>query len=194
MALDDNALVTLAAQKVYMKKTDSDDDSLLEVLINSVSDFFDAYVRFQLKQKTYTNLYLDGNGAVELWLPFYPVADISSVIEIDSIGTEETLTEGKGNDYIVYEDKGLLVRRDENWVDDYKSIKIPSCKGGFATIPDELQLACKQQVAVEYQRLTKKEWGETSRSFPDGSVTTTIEENLLPYVEEVLKRYRRILI
>jgi hypothetical protein len=51
-----------------------------------------------------------------------------------------------------------------------------------------------QQIAVEFQRQQKKEWGETSRSFGDGSISTMTEEELLPYVKEVLKKYRRLTI
>lgn len=271
MSLEDNALATVTGQKAYMKKADTADNSLLELLINSVSAFFDNYVGFQLRQKAYTDLYLDGNGQEELWLPFYPVAGITSLKENDI-----ALTEGADEDYIEYSEEGLLVRVGI-WLKGRKKIKI-TCKGGFkllekyhfdsgstepavgdtlqgATgsyegvltkivvtggtwaggdaegwiefvsvtgafedneninikdgaaniltinepdsiilIPKDLQLACMQQCAVEFQRLTKKEWGETSRSFPDGSVSTSIEENLLSYVKEVLDRYRRVVI
>jgi thiamine pyrophosphate-dependent acetolactate synthase large subunit-like protein len=61
-------------------------------------------------------------------------------------------------------------------------------------IPRDLELAVMQQIAVEFQRQQKKEWGETSRSFGDGSISTMTEEELLPYVKEVLKKYRRLTI
>lgn len=184
--LDENALITLEDLKTYLEKSDDNHDPILEMIINSVSSFFDKYVDFQLKQKTYTDLYLDGNGQEELWLSFYPVASITSLKENDI-----ALTEGTDEDYIQYLEEGLLVRIGV-WLKGRKKIKI-SCSGGFATIPKDLQLACMQQCAVEFQRLTKKEWGETSRSFPDGSVSISIEENLLSYVKEVLDRYRRII-
>ncbi len=59
-------------------------------------------------------------------------------------------------------------------------------------VPKDLELACMQQIAVEFQRQQKKEWGETSRSFGDGSISTMTEEELLPYVKMVLEKYRRI--
>lgn len=59
-------------------------------------------------------------------------------------------------------------------------------------VPRDLELACMQQVAVEFQRQQKSEWGETSRSFPDGSVTTMSEDEMLSYVKKVLEKYRRV--
>lgn len=192
MALDSNALVTLADTKTYLQISDTKYDTILEMLINAVSTMFDNYVGFQIKKKTYTDLLLDGNGAVEFWLPFYPVTNITSLKEIDSDGSEETLTEGKNNDYIVDEDKGLLIRRDTVWIDDYDSIKI-SCDGGYETIPKDLQQACFLQVAASFQKFKNKTWGEGSRTFPDGSISI-LETELLSEVKVILNKYRRVLL
>lgn len=84
--------------------------------------------------------------------------------------------------------------------EDNETVKVDGGAGNVMTvnepydiirIPKDLELACMQQVAVEFQRQQKKEWGETSRSFADGSVSITTEEELLPYVAKVLKKYRR---
>jgi len=54
-----------------------------------------------------------------------------------------------------------------------------------------LELACMKQVAKEWKRQHKQEWGETSRSMGEGSVSIEITE-LLEDVKTNLDRYRRL--
>jgi len=58
-------------------------------------------------------------------------------------------------------------------------------------IPKDLQLAVFKQVAFEFKRYVQQDWGESSRSFPDGSVSF-IEKDLLPSVNTILERYRKL--
>lgn len=57
-------------------------------------------------------------------------------------------------------------------------------------IPGDLMLAAMMQIGRAYKEQDKQEWGETSRSFGDGSIGLVTEE-LLPYVIEVLERYKK---
>lgn len=271
MTLENNALVTLARQKTYLQEETSDHDTILEMLINGVSSFFDLFTeRTQLREQTYTNLLLDGNGKNRLYVPDFPINSISALEETDVALTEDT-------DFYVYSrhNQGYLKRNGDTWLAGHKNIdlsysagfkivekfyfdsggttipaigatlvgassaaegvitklvltsgtwaggdaagwvefssqtgtftdnELVNIDGGASNvmtvnepdtiirIPRDLELACMQQVAVEFQRQQKKEWGETSRSFGDGSVSTSIEEELLPYVKQVLEKYRR---
>jgi len=272
MTLENNALVTLARQKTYLQETGDTHDTELEMLINGVSSFFDLFTdRTQLRQATYTNLLLDGNGKNRLYVPDFPINSISALEETDVALTEDT-------DFYVYSrhNQGYLKRNGDTWLAGHKNIdlsysagfqivekfyfdsggitipaiaatlvgadsaaegvnitklvltsgtwaggdaagwvefasqtgtfqdnELVNIDGGAANvmtvnepdtiirIPRDLELACMQQIAVEFQRQQKKEWGEISRSFGDGSVTTTTEEELLPYVKQVLEKYRR---
>lgn len=272
MSLETNALVTLARQKTYLKETGATHDTILEMLINGISSFFDLFTdRTQLREKHYTNLLLDGNGKNRLYIPDFPINHVDELLESDVELTEDT-------DFYVYSryNQGFLKRNGDTWLEGHKNIDI-TFGGGFhlvemfhfdsggvnipaigATlvgntsaaegevskltllsgiwadgdavgeveflsitgtfqdnetvkvdggagnvmtvnepydiirVPRDLELACMQQVAVEFQRQQKDEWGETSRSFPDGSVTTMSEEELLPYVKRVLEKYRRV--
>ena len=272
MTLQNNALVTLARQKTYLKIDNTDHNTILEMLINGVSSMFDLFAdRTQLRAQTYANLLLDGNGQNRLYVPDFPINSVSALEESDEALTEDT-------DFYVYSrhNQGFLKRNGDNWLEGHKNIdlsynagfqiveKINFDSGGttipaigatlvgassaatgvsitkivvtsgtwaggdaagwieFASatgtftdnelvnisgggsnvmtvnepntiirIPRDLELACMQQIAVEFQRQQKKEWGEVSRSFGDGSVTTMTEEDLLPYVMSVLMKYRR---
>ena len=272
MSIADNALVTLARQKTYLKETGSTHDAIIEMLIDGISSFFDLFTeRTQLRETTYTNLLLDGNGKNRLYVPDFPINSITALEESDVELTEDT-------DFFVYSrhNQGYLKRNGNNWLAGHKNIDLSYCAGfhskamihfdsggvvipaigdtligktsdaegelskltllsgtwagadaageaeflsitgtfednedvkvdegsgnvmtvnepyAIIRIPKDLELACMQQVAVEFQRQQKKEWGETSRSFGDGSISTMTEEELLPYVKMVLEKYRRI--
>lgn len=58
-------------------------------------------------------------------------------------------------------------------------------------IPKDLELACMKQVAKEWKRQDKQEWGELSRSFGEGSISISIGE-LLDDVKATLDRYRNL--
>lgn len=57
-------------------------------------------------------------------------------------------------------------------------------------IPGDLKLAAMMQIARAWKEQDKEEWGESSRSMPDGSISL-ITEDLLPFVAEVLERYKK---
>lgn len=61
MALASNALTTVADVKTYMGITSSTDDTLIETLVNNVSDQIERYCDREFKEKTFTE-YLDGRG------------------------------------------------------------------------------------------------------------------------------------
>lgn len=272
MTLESNALVTLARQKTYMLEESSDHDTILEMLINGVSSFFDLFAdRTTLREQAYSNVLLDGNGKNRLYVPDFPINSITALEESDVALTEDT-------DFYVYSryNQGYLKRNGDNWLEGHKNIDLSYSAGfkivekiyfdtgatepavgdtlqgatssaeGVVTkivitagewggvikasgwiefasitgtfqdneniniesgasgvmkvnepdaiirIPKDLELACMQQVAVEWKRAQKGEWGESSRSFPDGSVTTMSEEEMLPYVKRVLEKYRRV--
>jgi len=187
MALDANALVTLADQKTYLNISDSNSDSILEILINSVSTLINVYCERTLIETTYTDLYLDGNGEKEIQLPNWPVASITSLAE-----DETSLTEGLDEDYLLYtsDRAAYLWRYGDGWVDMHKGILI-TYVAGYSTVPKDLQLACFKQVAFEFHKWKNKDWGESSRSMADGSISVTTK-NLLEDVEETLQRYKAL--
>jgi len=273
MSLNANAIVTLQEQKAYQEETTTNQDSLLEILINAVSTFFEGLLRGQgsknLKETTYTNKYLNGSGKTYLLLPNFPILSISAITEAGATLTENT-------HFTVDYEWGILWKESGVWADIRRNIKITykagysdaykmnfdsgseepaigktltsvsgsgvmsaikvmsgtwvsglavgyvefvSITGEFANdetvdisggnsnvmtvnepagsakqysgIPDDLKLACMEQVAIEHKRATKKEHGELSRSFGEGSISKMTEKNLLPYVKDTLNKYTR---
>jgi len=273
MSLNANAVVTLQEQKTYQEESTTNQDSMLEILINAVSTFFEGLLRGQgsknLKETTYTDKYLNGSGKTYLLLPNFPILSISAITEAGATLTENT-------HFTVDYEWGILWKESGVWADIRRNIKI-TYKAGYSDaykmdfdlgseepaigktltsvsgsgvmsaikvtsgtwagtdavgyvefvsitgefkndetvditdgnsnvmtvnepagsakqysgIPDDLKLACMEQVAVEHKRATKKEHGELSRSFGEGSISKMTEENLLPYVREILNKYTR---
>jgi len=183
-----NALITVADFRGYVTDAVGVTKNAIETIINGISQEFDRFVGFVLKQATYTALYLDGNGEKYLPLPGYPAASLGTVTEDGTL-----LAEGLDDDYVLYtsDNDAYLQKISGVWLDGPKTELISTVKLGFATIPGDLILACLKQCAWEYQRMKRSEWGETSRSGEGGGSVSLVEPGLLPDVVAVLKRYRR---
>lgn len=183
-----NALITVADFRGYVTDAAAITKNVVETIINGISQEFDRFVGFVLKQATYTALYLDGNGEKYLPLPGYPAASLGTVTEDGTL-----LAEGLDDDYVLYtsDNDAYLQKIGGVWLDGPKTELISTVKLGFPTIPGDLILACLKQCAWEYQRMKRSEWGETSRSGEGGGSVSLVEPGLLPDVVAVLKRYRR---
>lgn len=198
MSLRATALVTVAAAKAYcgIETAITTWDSILETLIDGVSEAFNRSCDRTLAKATYTGAYLDGPGTRELVLPNFPVISITSVEEDDL-----ALTEGDEYDYLLYAESGILWRVGGDWLLGPKTVKITYTAGYIAipgageteSIPADLKLAALQQVAAEWQAIKNKSWGKLSDSGPDGASITRFESGqFLREVRQVLERYRRI--
>lgn len=65
-----------------MKKTDSDDDALLEILINVATDIIENHCGRRFLKTEYTNEVYDGSGSKGLLLKNYPI-DTSATFRLD---------------------------------------------------------------------------------------------------------------
>lgn len=184
------ALVRLDEAMGYIGKTSDEDSWLLDQLIEGVGVEFNAYTGRNLVTATYTNEVYDSIGGTTLWLKNYPIISGLAVTEDNT-----TLTLGANNDYISYNDEGKLVRVDDVWYAGNQTIQVTHTSGynattGNITLPPAIRVAALKQIGYEFGRFKKKDWGESSHSEGDASVSTT-QEGLLPDVKVVLDRYRR---
>ncbi len=76
MALAANAIVSLADVKAYLRITTSDDDSLLETLIDTASTRIESYCDRKIIEQTFRESY-NANGQRTLRLRNYPVSSIT---------------------------------------------------------------------------------------------------------------------
>jgi hypothetical protein len=186
------ALVSLADVKAYIGKETDEDTAVLETIINSVSAVFNGYTKRNLAKQTYTAVYLDGNGQERLYLPNWPITVVTSLYEDNVL-----MVAGENSNYLLYADDGYVLRMPSGavWMTGPKKIKITYdagyvCLTGTITLPFDLKFAALKQIAYEFSQYSKKTWGESARSFADGSISIEIP-GLLKDVQDILWRYRR---
>jgi len=145
MALDIYALVTLLQAKDYMKVEHTEEDTLIEDLINRATYYLEQrkYQR-ALKQRTFTDELYNGMGTKELRLSTFPVKSVSSVSYVDDGGNETTI-----DDYRIDEKRGILFRHG-GWLDGVSNYKI-TWVGGYDPIPYWLEQECLQLVSDWYE-------------------------------------------
>jgi hypothetical protein len=74
MAIKSNALTTVARTKTYLEITSSSRDTVIELMIDGVSDFIqNIYLGRSLERTTYTDEVYDGQGTESFTLKNYPV-------------------------------------------------------------------------------------------------------------------------
>jgi len=186
-------IITLPNLKTYLSESSSTFDTILAMLISAISEAIEKELGRSLIEATYTGIEITGNGSVFLYLPNWPVTTLTSLTEDDV-----ELYEGKDEDFRLYTAKGILEKLTGCWSTTPKGIVVTYKAGytisGTPTMPKDLQLMCYHKIARAWKEARSQGWGETSRSFPDGSVNT-IEAVLFDKEEmAILDNYRRTII
>jgi hypothetical protein len=179
MPLLANALTNLAAVKEYLKidATDTSQDNLLEGLINASSNAIENYCNSKLKEQTITEEY-DGTSSSNLFLNQMNLSSITS-ISIDGVTVDASEYKFRRN--------GIVVRLNSVWPRGILNTNV-TYKAGFATVPPDLELACKHLVNFYY----KTEISDFSRTFGDGMV---IRPEAWPVqVKALLSPYKKVLV
>src|SRR4030042_2507927 len=168
-ALESYALTTLNSAKRFigLSLSESTYDTLLNQLINRVTDMLEKRCdgrRFYTT--TYTNERYDGNGRAKLFLRNYPIVSVGALTmdnEAVSEATDYDDYDGYWIEPCIKSIKliGCLYRVDK-WDKGWQNIKI-TYTAGYATIPNDLKLAC--EIAVrEFYNLRKNEDGKKSET------------------------------
>jgi hypothetical protein len=184
------ALIRLDEAKGYIGKVTDEDTAIIDQLINSVSIMFNVYTDRALANTAYANEEYDGNGKEVMWLKNYPITGNMTIYEDDIL-----LTAGNDNDYLCYNNTGKLMRVNKTWYYGYKKILVTYnagyvCTGNNITLPADIRYAALQQIAYEFERYLRKDWGLDSITYPDGS-RSRMQTGLLKDVTDVLDKYRR---
>ncbi len=159
---------TLTEVKQYMGKTGSGDDAVLTVLIGYVSGIIDDILNIKY-QSTQITEYQDGSGTDTVLLNNRPITSVSNLYE-DTGGDFGASSEISSDDFIVYEEAGMIRLRYTNFQAGKESIKIIYSAGWTSsTAPQSLKLACIKGVSKTF-KLRNTE-GISAKSFVDGSVS-----------------------
>lgn len=168
MALNANALTTLANVKEQLDIADASQDSLLERLINTASQLIEKYTDRVLVQDTYTEFYF-GRGSNQLMLRNYP-AEKPTDLRIDNNAVFDVSAVIDTDDYDI--DNGSMVSYVGSFprASSRHNIKIVYL-GGFATIPSDLEHASIELVEFLYERSSDRRIGVTSKSKRDETIS-----------------------
>jgi len=140
MAVDTYALTSLINVKAALHITTTDDDALLESLINRISAAVESYCKRKFKARDYTEKY-DGDGTSILFLKQYPVNSVSSL----KIGESVLDT----SSYVIYSDEGKIRLKYSVFSEGIQNVEI-TYNAGYQDGSDELE-ALEQIVINEIQ-------------------------------------------
>jgi len=194
LALIAQALVTADEVENYCQIQAATHDTVIEYLINGVSQMFSTYAGRLFISATYTSLKLDGTGGVDFYLPCWPVSNLGTV-------KEDGVTLTVDVDFYLDADRGVLSKARWNWPwydmtatwTTKNQGMVVTYTAGYVqatTLPTDLKLAALKEIARQYQAFITKDTGESSRSVQGSS--TSKSDPARPEWMEVVSRYRRL--
>lgn len=182
-------LCSVADLKVYLEKPDNQQDTLLGMIIDQVSQRIETALNRKLTKVARTEKF---NGGRRLYyVAAYPIDEALALTVV-----VEGVSKVKDTDFFVEPTSGLI----EFWLETVftkpRGVVI-TYTGGFATdtptqlvsAPDDLKRAALLQAAFDFRR--RKDIGLSSVTMPDGSVAVESPASLLPEVKSILKAYRK---
>jgi hypothetical protein len=209
MALNSNALATVAQLQAYLKEATTDasgsavvspNSAVYEMLINSVSQTFENYCNRKFALTEYTE-YHDGDGGTDLFLYNYPVViggttsavfklwiDLNSTSFGSSVFPDSSLLDQ--TNYILYPEIGKISMPLYYFIKWWRPVKV-QYSAGYATIPSDLQWACLIQCAELWKKLNSGTDGIQSLNFAHGNIVMAPELGLPAKVKMTLDQYWR---
>jgi hypothetical protein len=203
MALNANAIVTLAQLREYVGKSPSDiaADAVMEAAVNGVSDMIERYTRRAFALRTVTDEVYNGDGSEHLVLRSVPVVSLKTP-DLADLQWRTQPTEPWENvetnvAYIVIDPEHpyRITLWREFFPRGIQTVKA-SYKAGYASVPAEVQMVALEAAAIKLKESGKGDGrlGRTSVSNTTGGVNTTDSfSDLLDRHKAVLGRYRWVL-
>lgn len=195
MALAANALVELQVAKQHLSVTGESEDGLIEAMINRASKLCEAHTGRRLKQVTFTNLRLTGRAWPRIPLRASPVK-VTDPVTVSVDGTAQTVwkveADGDPAGFDVrlgaYDPEGGRgpdhLYRSSGWAGTGPDNVLLTYTGGFAIVPDDVQLACLYVVQKLFRDAKRQLAEVVNVSGPFGS--TSILDNAMPRVAVLL--------
>lgn len=201
---DHDLIVNLSDFKAFLKITNTTNDSLLTMLLRSVSDFIQGvlisvdnsdggYCNRRFKATTYTTANYSGDSTVNLLLRQYPINSIATIV-IDETTTfpDGTNTLADLGFYIDEEIAGNIIYTNGWACGDPHNIQI-TYNAGYGDVPVDLQLAAMQLGSLQWNLKGKE--GYKSEKIGEYSYTLSDLSTNLPFgnstIQQVLDKYTR---
>jgi hypothetical protein len=193
MSVATYSLCTLKEVKQYYTQTAgksphtgySEDDELIEDLIDSMSVLFESYCDRQFLTRERTEYY-DGEGSKFLFLDYTPVTSVSGIWNSTTWSWDDTNLISS-DDYMVKSGHTIVLKSTVFTKYD-QNIKI-IYTAGYTTVPEDIRLACVEEVTRSHKN--RKGVDVLAKTAADGSVTRYAKD-LMPSTIRVLNTYRRL--
>lgn len=173
------ALCTLTDVKQYLgiNTTNTDEDALINTFIDGVSALFESYCNRKFDDNYYTDVY-SGHNNTKLYVRQYPITTVSGVYVNDVIIDDVDYYVGSNNIELL---TGYFSAGRNN-------IKI-NYTAGYVNIPDDLRLACMDEVVRRYKRKDRLDVSAISML---GESLTVFSDDFSPQTKTILNRYKHI--
>ena len=202
--------VSAANVRTYLNFTSTNQDTLIEELIEQVSDDIQNYCDRKFPNYATNVVEYPKGGGPYLHLKYFPIAAITDIrYDEDRIFGSDSIV--SSDDYVWDEElknQGLVFKDVEfginlrsgvtpNWPHRPDVIKVTyqggySLSAGVIEVPSDLKKATIMQVAYLMDR--RKSLGVSSASGADGSLNFGSIYGFLPQVQRVVENYRRIVV
>lgn len=200
MAINANGLTTLVAMKRYLNVTDGSQDTEIEDLIDAVSNQFEELTGRAFLEATYTDDIFDPTGISELLLTkpitmelrALPVTVFTSLaIAGSAIGSADFQVNTKFGIVTMLNQIFFGIRGDVKitWTGGY-ILQGGSITGPQRALPDNIELAAKELIALKYRVQTKQLGPGIENVSAAGESVSYSDRGIPKSVEDVLKQYR----
>jgi len=180
-------LVTLANVKTYLwpGETQALWDTILPAIISAVSEQVKREIGCDILTATYTAAKVSGRGTPMLDLPNWPITAAGPVVDQEG----NSYVAGYDEDYVI---EALCLRRVNGVWPKGSGNFIVTYTAGYGAVPTDIILVCYELIARKWKTMELKGWGESSKTFPDGSTgTVNADGELTKNHRAVLATYKR---
>lgn len=180
-------LTTLAKVKSYLGISETADDTLLQNIIDSVSEAIEHYCgrRFALEERTE---FYDGEGSSSLVLKCRPVESVSSIID-DTSHNFPASAEMDDDFYVFYPEAGIIELTNGTFANGKRNVKV-TYTAGFSVVPPAVEQAANILIGNYYNRghsggdgLDSESLGAYTVSYNDAEWPASVRGLLFEYRE-----------
>lgn len=182
MALSDYALIAVSDLKTYIGAQGNTEDARIEAAINAASSFIEQDTnRHFITRGAATEYHSVRDARHTIVLGHAPLITLTSVHESTASPRvyDATSLLTADTDYVGVSDAHRVVIRRLSaselfpWAVGYRCIKVVYSYGyaDIAALPEDLKLAAKKLATSIYKEADRREWGATSITDAQGSVT-----------------------
>jgi len=183
--MDATAIITLSDVYEFLSVSGSDDDTLIQNLIDRKTTEFESYCQLDSFFVDDYIEYLDGEGNSFLFVKNFPINSVSEIAS-DSDWTW-------GSDTVIDSDDYRIVNKSYIAYNSYFTIGTQNIKvsynAGYSVIPADIQEAMVEEVSRIYHR--RKEVDVFIKTITDGSQHRH-PSGLMPGTKMILDRYKRV--